>query len=147
MNQDYKTDKKNFEQQCAYEIVANTDKCLFITGKAGTGKTTFIRRIQEEIDKNFLVLAPTGLAAIAAKGQTVHSFFGFPTECIGPSTPVRVSNANMILLRHTDTVIVDEASMLRCDMVDAMDRCLRMAFENYCCPIKLNNIKNAWLDR
>lgn len=133
MNQDYKTDKKNFEQQqCAYEIVANTDKCLFITGKAGTGKTTFIRRIQEEIDKNFLVLAPTGLAAIAAKGQTVHSFFGFPMEVIGPHTQLRVSDANMILLRHTDTVIVDEASMLRCDMVDAMDRCLRMAFENNC---------------
>lgn len=132
MSQNYKTDNSNVEQQLAYEIIATTDKCLFITGKAGTGKTTFIRRIQEEIDKTFLVLAPTGLAAIAAGGQTVHSFFGFPMEVIGPRTPLRVSNANMMLLRHVDTIIVDEASMLRSDMVDGMDRYLRLVFENNC---------------
>lgn len=130
MTECFKIDIDNREQQLAYDIVANTAKCLFITGKAGTGKTTFIRRIQEEINKNFLVLAPTGIAAITAKGQTVHSFFGFPMEAIGPTTKFQVSQANKELLHHIDTIIVDEVSMLRCDMVDGMDRYLRLAFKN-----------------
>lgn len=123
-------DKDNAEQQLAYDLVANTNRCLFITGKAGTGKTTFIQRIQKEIPKNFIVLAPTGIAAIAAGGQTVHSFFGFPMEVIGPHTKLHVSFSNEELLRHVDTIIVDEASMLRSDMVDGMDRYLRLAFHN-----------------
>lgn len=120
----------NYEQQLAYELVANTNRCLFITGKAGTGKTTFIQRIQNKIQKNFVVLAPTGIAAIAAGGQTIHSFFGFPMEVIGPHSTVQVSNVNIELLKHVDTIIVDEASMLRCDLVDGMDRYLRLAFHN-----------------
>lgn len=123
-------DNYNYEQQLAYDIVSNTNRCLFITGKAGTGKTTFIQRIQKEIQKNFVVLAPTGIAAIAAGGQTVHSFFGFPMEVIGPHTKLHVSLSNEELLRHVDTIIVDEASMLRSDMVDGMDRYLRLAFHN-----------------
>ena len=126
----FNIDTENREQQIAYDIVANTAKCLFITGKAGSGKTTFIRRIQKEINKNFLVLAPTGIAAITAQGQTVHSFFGFPMEAIGPTTKFQVSQANKELLHHIDTIIVDEVSMLRCDMVDGMDRYLRLAFQN-----------------
>lgn len=124
------SDNDNYEQQLAYDLVANTNRCLFITGKAGTGKTTFIQRIQKEIQKNFVVLAPTGIAAIAAGGQTVHSFFGFPMEVIGPHTKLQVSFSNEELLRHVDTIIVDEASMLRSDMVDGMDRYLRLAFHN-----------------
>lgn len=123
-------DKDNKEQQLAYDLIANTSRCLFITGKAGTGKTTFVKRIQEEIKKNFLVLAPTGIAAIAAGGQTIHSFFGFPMEVIGPHTTLRVSQYNEDLLHKIDTIIVDEASMLRSDMVDGMDRYLRIAFQN-----------------
>lgn len=123
-------DKANAEQQFAYDLIANTSKSLFITGKAGTGKTTFIQRIQREIDKNFLVLAPTGIAAIAAGGQTIHSFFGFPMEVIGPHTCLKVSHNNEALLHHLDTIIIDEASMLRSDMVDGMDRYLRLAFHN-----------------
>ena len=65
-------DLQNAEQQKAFDLVANTNNSLFITGKAGTGKTTFIKRIQEEISKNFLVLAPTGIAAIAVGGQTIR---------------------------------------------------------------------------
>jgi hypothetical protein len=65
----FKLDTQNVEQQKAFDLVANTNTCLFITGKAGTGKTTFIKRIQAEINKNFLVLAPTGIAAIAVGGQ------------------------------------------------------------------------------
>lgn len=121
-------DKQNVEQQKAFDLVANTNTCLFITGKAGTGKTTFVRRIQEEIDKNFLVLAPTGIAAIAVGGQTIHSFFGFPMDVIGPHTKLEVSYESKMILKRIDTIIVDEASMVRCDMVDGMDRYLRMAF-------------------
>ena len=121
-------DKNNVEQQKAFDLVANTNTCLFITGKAGTGKTTFIKRIQEEIHKNFLVLAPTGIAAIAVGGQTMHSFFGFPMQAMGPHTRLDVLPEKRMLLDEIDTIIVDEASMVRSDMVDGMDRYLRMAF-------------------
>ena len=122
------TQNVNVEQQKAFDLVANTNTCLFITGKAGTGKTTFIKRIQEEINKNFLVLAPTGIAAIAVGGQTMHSFFGFPMHAMGPHTETSLSNEKFQILKQTDTIIVDEASMVRSDMVDGMDRCLRMVF-------------------
>jgi len=125
----FKPDTLNVEQQKAFKLVANTNTCLFITGKAGTGKTTFIKRIQEEINKNFLVLAPTGIAAIAVGGQTMHSFFGFPMQAMGPHTEISLSNEKFQILKETDTIIVDEASMVRSDMVDGMDRCLRMVFE------------------
>jgi len=122
-------DTQNVEQQKAFDFVANTNICLFITGKAGTGKTTFIKRIQEEINKNFLVLAPTGISAIAVGGQTMHSFFGFPMQAIGPNTEMILSDESYQILKETDTIIVDEASMVRSDMVDGMDRCLRKVFE------------------
>ena len=125
----FKLDTQNVEQQKAFDLVANTNTCLFITGKAGTGKTTFIKRIQEEINKNFLVLAPTGIAAIAVGGQTMHSFFGFPMQAMGPHTEMNISNDKFQILKETDTIIVDEASMVRSDMVDGMDRCLRMVFK------------------
>ena len=127
--ENFKLDTQNVEQQKAFDLVANTNTCLFITGKAGTGKTTFIKRIQEEIKKNFLVLAPTGIAAIAVGGQTMHSFFGFPMQALGPHTEMNLSNDKFQILKETDTIIVDEASMVRSDMVDGMDRCLRMVFE------------------
>ena len=122
-------DIQNAEQQNAFDLVAKTNTCLFITGKAGTGKTTFIKRIQEEINKNFLVLAPTGISAIAVGGQTMHSFFGFPMQALGPHTEINLSNDKFQILKETDTIIVDEASMVRSDMVDGMDRCLRMVFK------------------
>ena len=122
-------DPQNAEQQKAFDLVAKTNTCLFITGKAGTGKTTFIKRIQEEINKNFLVLAPTGIAAIAVGGQTMHSFFGFPMQALGPHTEINLSNDKFQILKETDTIIVDEVSMVRSDMVDGMDRCLRMVFK------------------
>ena len=121
-------DRNNVEQQMAFDIVANTNTCLFITGKAGTGKTTFVKRIQEEIKKNFIVLAPTGIAAINVGGETIHSFFGLPLEVIGPHTKIEVSLEKKSLLENVDTIIIDEASMVRSDMVDAMDRYLRAVF-------------------
>ncbi len=122
-------DKNNIEQQKAFELVANTNTCLFITGKAGTGKTTFIKRIRQEVKKNFLLLAPTGIAAIAAGGQTMHSFFGFPLQAMGPHTHLDVLPDKKMILNQIDTIIIDEASMVRSDMVDGMDRYLRKAFK------------------
>ena len=125
-------DRTNVEQQLAFDLVANTDSCLFITGKAGTGKSFFIKRICEEVNKNFLVLAPTGIAAINVGGQTIHSFFGFPLEIIGPNTTLYVSDEKKEILEHIDTIIIDEASMVRSDLVDGMDMYLRQAFStNY----------------
>lgn len=124
-NIEFKIDQANVEQQKAFELVANTNTSLFITGKAGTGKTTFVKWIQKEIDKNFLILAPTGIAALNVGGQTVHSFFGFPFEVIGPKTEFEVSLEKRKTLENTDTIIIDEASMVRADMVDGMDRFLR----------------------
>lgn len=127
----FELDTENREQQKAFDIVANTNNCLFITGKAGTGKTTFVKRLLEEVDKNFLVLAPTGIAALAVGGQTIHSFFGFPLDVIGPHTHLSISPIQKDMLEKVDTIIVDEASMVRSDMVDGMDRCLRIAFNTH----------------
>lgn len=124
-NIEFKIDQANVEQLKAFELVANTNTSLFITGKAGTGKTTFVKWIQKEIDKNFLILAPTGIAALNVGGQTMHSFFGFPFEVIGPRTVFEVSQEKRQTLENTDTIIIDEASMVRADMVDGMDRFLR----------------------
>ena len=114
---EFKIDPENVEQQKAFDLVANTNTSLFVTGKAGTGKTTFIKGIQKLIKKNFLVLAPTGIAAMNVGGQTIHSFFGLPFEAIGPNTRLEVSREKRDVLKYTDTIIIDEASMVRCDWV------------------------------
>lgn len=119
------------EQQCmAYELIANTNATFFLTGRAGTGKTTFLRKIRESVDKNFVVVAPTGIAAIVAGGETIHSFFGMPLEILTKRTSFNINDKKQRLLRKVDTIIVDEASMVRCDMVDAMDRILRTIMHN-----------------
>lgn len=118
-------DKTNVEQQKAFDLVENTSTSLFITGRAGTGKTTFIKSIQQLIKKNFLVLAPTGIAAMNVGGQTLHSFFGLPFTAMGPKGWPEVSENKRNVLIKTDTIIIDEASMVRCDWVDAIDRFLR----------------------
>jgi hypothetical protein len=127
----FKIDHENVEQQKAFDLVAYTNTSLFITGKAGTGKTTFIKGIQEIVDKNFIVLAPTGIAAMNVGGQTIHSFFGLPFEAIGPDTELEVSREKRDVLKHTDTIIIDEASMVRCDWVDGIDRFLRSLMKTH----------------
>ena len=127
----FKIDQENVEQQKAFDLVAYTNTSLFITGKAGTGKTTFIKGIQEIVDKNFIVLAPTGIAAMNVGGQTIHSFFGLPFEAIGPQTEFEVSQAKIDTLKHTDTIIIDEASMVRSDWVDGIDRYLRSLMHSH----------------
>lgn len=128
IEKDLKIDPNNAEWQMAFNMVAFTNTSMFITGKAGTGKTTFIKYIQKEIKKNFLVLAPTGVAAINAGGQTMHKFFGFPMDIINPDLSYSASPEKRLLLEYIDTIIVDEVSMVRSDMVDGMDCYLRSVF-------------------
>lgn len=130
-NTEFKIDSTNVEQQKAFDLVANTNTSLFITGKAGTGKTTFIKGIQKLIKKNFLVLAPTGIAAMNVGGQTLHSFFGLPFTAMGPKDWPKVNDDHRDLLTKVDSIIIDEASMVRCDWVDAIDRVLRYLMQNH----------------
>ena len=80
-------DTQNHQQMLAYELVANTNNSFFLTGRAGTGKTTFLRNIQQVVNKQFIILAPTGIAAILAGGETIHSFFGLPLEVCTKACP------------------------------------------------------------
>lgn len=124
-NVEFKIDQTNIEQQKAFEFIANTNISFFVTGKAGTGKTTFIRGVQKLINKNILVLAPTGISAMNVGGQTIHSFLGLPFDAIGPDAFLEISLEKRQTLEYTDTIIIDEASMVRCDWVDCIDRFLR----------------------
>ena len=118
-------DSTNHEQQLAFDMIAKTNNSFFLTGRAGTGKTTFLKTIQEAVDKNFIVVAPTGVAAVNAGGKTIHSFFGLPLGVLSPWDIGVLNGDKVSLVRHIDTIIVDEVSMVRCDVIDAMDRTLR----------------------
>jgi ATP-dependent DNA helicase PIF1 len=98
---------------------------LFITGKAGTGKSTLLRCIRANLPSKTAVLAPTGLAAINVQGQTIHSFFGFPPQFITPEVVKRARRT--ALLRNLDTLIIDEVSMVRADLMEGIDLALRIA--------------------
>lgn len=120
----------NREQQMAYELVANTNTSFFLTGRAGTGKTTFLHKVQKEVSKQFITLAPTGVAAILAGGDTIHSFFGLPMEVCVPGTLGRMGESQIKALLHADTIIIDEVSMVRCDIMDAIDYTMRRVLRN-----------------
>lgn len=120
-----KFDISNNEQRAAYKMIERTNNSFFLAGRAGTGKTTFLRNVQQDIDKKFIVLAPTGQAAINAGGQTIHSFFGFSFGVLGPGEIGTLNRDKINLVRHIDTIIIDEVSMVRCDLIDAIDRTLR----------------------
>lgn len=104
----------------ALELMETTRRHLFITGDAGTGKTTLIQHFLETTKKRCVVLAPTGIAAVKAGGQTIHSFFQLPPRTIGYDQIVNLSNypAKKLLVDNVDTIIIDEASMIRADMMD-----------------------------
>ena len=97
---------------------------LFLTGRAGTGKTTLLRRFLSEAGENAVVLAPTGVAAMNAGGQTIHSFFKLPPRFVEPQDIRRLANARVV--RAAETIIIDEISMVRADMLDAIDRSLKL---------------------
>ena len=118
-------DTQNKQQVMAFELIANTNSSFFLTGRAGTGKTTFLRKVQQMVDKQFITLAPTGVAAILAGGDTIHSFFGLPMDVCTPGTLGKMSEAKILTLIHTDTIIIDEVSMVRCDIIDAIDYTMR----------------------
>lgn len=124
--------KINRELNLAQRIIEETGSNLFLTGKAGTGKTTFLRNLREKSHKRMVVLAPTGVAAINAQGQTIHSFFQFPFSpyVIGKgfiSEPKQYSfnKSKRKLIRNLDLLVIDEISMVRPDILDAIDESLR----------------------
>jgi ATP-dependent exoDNAse (exonuclease V) alpha subunit len=108
----------------ARDFVRSGDGHLFVTGRAGTGKSTLLRAIAGEIADEAVVLAPTGLAAVTAGGQTIHSFFGFPPRLIRPDDIRRSRNGR--LMRRIRYLIVDEVSMVRSDLMWAIDQSLRI---------------------
>lgn len=120
-------DETNIRQKQAFELVAHTNQSFFLTGRAGTGKTTFLKNIQRLTDKQFIVVAPTGIAAIIAGGVTIHSFFGLDLNVQGPKDHGKNFTEDKIAaVRDCDTIIIDEVSMVRCDIVDSIDRTLKI---------------------
>ncbi len=123
----------NPELELALEFVEKTDRNLFITGKAGTGKTTFLHKIKNEIPKRMVVVAPTGVAVINAKGVTIHSFFQMPFGLILPNQPLNHGNNRYIkfskikinIIKSLDLLVIDEISMVRADLLDGIDKILR----------------------
>lgn len=124
----------NPELELAWNFVENTDRSIFLTGKAGTGKTTFLHQIKSQSLKRLIVVAPTGVAAINAKGVTIHSFFQLP---FGPIIPdgsqfqqrgnykMRFGRQKIDIIKSLDLLIIDEISMVRADLLDGIDQVLR----------------------
>lgn len=120
----------NPEMERARRIVETTGTHLFLTGKAGTGKTTFLRRLRGNSPKRMVVLAPTGIAAINAGGVTIHSFFQLPFAPFVPGArygneQFRVGRQKLRIIRSIDLLVIDEISMVRADLLDAVDAALR----------------------
>lgn len=112
------------EFERAVEFAANDDGHLFVTGRAGTGKSTLLRTLRDHITDEAVVLAPTGLAAVNVGGQTIHSFFGFPPRLIRSDDIRRSRNGR--LMRKLKLIIIDEVSMVRSDIMAGIDQSLRV---------------------
>lgn len=109
----------------ALELMETSSTNIFITGKAGTGKSTLLEYFRHHTKKNVVVLAPTGVAAVNVNGQTIHSFFGFrPTITL--EQVKKLSPRRQKLFRKVDSIVVDEISMVRADLLDCMDKFLRL---------------------
>ncbi|MCH4156351.1 MAG: AAA family ATPase [Muribaculaceae bacterium] len=134
-------DLANPEFQNAWELLQRTNHSVFLTGKAGTGKSTFLKYICKNTAKSYVVLAPTGIAAVNVGGVTMHSFFKMPLKPLLPDDPdyaparirktLRYTKEKVKLLRNLDLIIIDEISMVRADMIDFMDRVLRTYSDNH----------------
>ena len=133
-------DLDNKEWQQALQIIEYTRRSLFLTGKAGTGKSTFLRYVAQHTKKKLVILAPTGIAAINAGGQTLHSFFKLPFHPLLPNDSrynvrnirktLKYNNDLIKLLRELELIIIDEISMVRADIIDFIDRLLRIYCRN-----------------
>lgn len=123
---------RNPELQLAHEFVEATDCNIFLTGKAGTGKTTFLQGLKDKTPKRMIITAPTGVAAINAGGVTLHSFFQMPfgpfvpgSEAYGRQNRHRFSKEKVNIIKSLDLLIIDEISMVRADLLDGIDAVLR----------------------
>ena len=133
-------DLDNQEWQQALQIIQYTRRSLFLTGKAGTGKSTFLRYVVQNTKKKYVILAPTGIAAINAGGQTLHSFFKLPFHPLLPNDSrynvrnmrktLKYNGELVKLLRELELIIIDEISMVRADIIDFIDRVLRIYCRN-----------------
>lgn len=132
-------DPENKEFQYALDCALHTDKLIYLTGKAGTGKTTFLKYLRKVSKKKMVVLAPTGVAAINAKGQTIHSFFQIEPSLFVPDD-IRLTtqfyktfnyNQDKIkMIKNMEMLVIDEISMVRCDLLDVVDVILRKVRRN-----------------
>ena len=128
-------DTHNKEFQDALNLIQYTRQSVFLTGKAGTGKSTFLKYVCEVTKKKHIVLAPTGIAAINAGGVTIHSFFQLPFAPYVPDTSFsadgkaqyrfRFGKDKLNIMRSIDLLVIDEISMVRADLLDAIDDVLR----------------------
>lgn len=122
----------NDEFRYALDLIERPSSCIFLTGKAGTGKSTLLHYLRETTTKATAVLAPTGVAALNVGGQTIHSFFQFPPTLIDPGSIRKRKNAK--LLQKLETLIIDEVSMVRADVMDGIDTALRLHRDNIRTP-------------
>ena len=139
-NESEHLDLNNPEWQQALQVIQYTRRSLFLTGKAGTGKSTFLRYIAQNTKKKYVILAPTGIAAINAGGQTLHSFFKLPFHPLLPNDSrynarnirktLKYSGITLKLLRELELIIIDEISMVRADIIDFIDKVLRIYCRN-----------------
>lgn len=128
----------NPELELAYKLVEQTGTSIFLTGKAGTGKTTFLRTLTKKSPKRMIILAPTGIAAINAGGMTIHSFFQLPFAPYIPGTAFggdakyrfQFGKEKLNIIRSIDLLVIDEISMVRADLLDAIDDILRRFRKN-----------------
>jgi hypothetical protein len=129
--------EENIQLRRAWDFVENTGRSIFLTGKAGTGKTTFLRSVVERSKKRSVVVAPTGVAAINAGGMTIHSFFQLPLSPYVPGSKIEqkfeFSREKRKIIASLDLLIIDEISMVRSDLLDAVDNVLRR-FRDRCLP-------------
>ena len=133
------TIERNETFELAYRFVTETNENIFLTGKAGTGKTTFLKYLQNNCTKNILVAAPTGVAAINAGGVTLHSLFQLPFHPFFPTkksaadliAKTRITRQRQLILRKMELLVIDEISMVRADVMDAIDAILKSVRRNY----------------
>ena len=135
---EFQLDTDNKEFQDALQLITHTRQSVFLTGKAGTGKSTFLKYICTHTKKKYVVLAPTGIAAINAEGVTLHSFFKLPFRPMLPDDPdLSLKNGRIFeffkyrkehrkLISEVELIIIDEISMVRADIIDCVDRILRV---------------------